>query len=149
MLLKGQPPISLCLSLGSWDRISNTKTMSDLGSLGFFVSLDVFLNRGTQIRSHDLMEASQYNLFITSTNTIQILLEFTIASYPANFMTSVLFIMIFFLDWLFPLLFLLMWNWFLQLKNVIKMAKSTKRILEQQLYTLHCRWFLNTVLRTT
>lgn len=139
MLLKGQPPVPLCLSLGSWVRISNTKTMSDLGSLEFFVSLDVFLNKGTQIRSHDLMEASQYNLFITCTNTIQIFLVFTIASYPADFMTSVLFIMIFFLEWLFPLLFLLMWNCFLQPKNVIKMAKSTKRILEQQSYTSHCR----------
>lgn len=138
-MLKGQPPILLCLSLGSWDRISNTKIMSDLGSLE--VSLDVFLNRGTRIRPHDLMEASPYNLFITSTNTIQILLVFTIASYPADFMTSVLVFMIFFLDWLFPLLFLLMWNCFLHPNNVIKMAKSRRRILEQQSYTSRCRWF--------
>lgn len=35
------------------------------------------------------MEASQYNLLITTTNTIQTLLEFTLATYPADFMTSV------------------------------------------------------------
>lgn len=63
--------------------------MSNLGSLGFFVSLDVFLNRGTQIRPHDLTEASQYNLLMTTTNTIQTLLEFTLATHPADFMTSV------------------------------------------------------------
>lgn len=97
MLLKEQPPIPLCLRLGSCNRISNTKTMSDLGSLGFFVSLDVFLNRGTRIRPHNLMEASQYNFLITTTNTIQTLLGFTIATYPSDFMTSVVFYDFFFL----------------------------------------------------
>lgn len=140
MFLKEQPPIPLCLRLGSCNRISNTKTMSDLGSLGFFVSLDVFLNRGTRIRPHNLMEASQYNLLVTTTNTIQTLLGFTIATQPADFMTSVVFYDFFFLDWLFPLLFLLVGYCFLQPKNIIKMAKSTKRILEPQSYTSHGRW---------
>lgn len=140
MLLKEQPPIPLCLRLGSCNRISNTKTTSDLGSLGFFVSLDVFLNKGTRIRPHNLMEASQYNLLVTTTNTIQTLLGFTIATYPADFMTSVVFYDFF--SWIgYFHYYSYLWGIaFCNQKNIIKMAKSTKRILEPQSYTSHGRW---------